>query len=221
MLDLNLGSKTSPQIIKIRRNPSKEERDELEKLLRELKDVFACSYDDLKAYSPEIIQHTIPLKEGAKPVKQKLRQIIPKLAPLVKEELQKMVDSGIITPIRHSSWISNPVITHKKTGNIRMCIDFRDLNRGCLKYNYPLRNMENLLQRITRSQMISFLDGFSEYNQVIVKEEDHLKTAFTTPWGTYIDVRMPFGLLNAGSTFQRAMIFFQGPHWKNYGNLVG
>lgn len=55
--------------------------------------------------------------------------------------------------------------------------------------------------------MISFLDGFSGYNQVVVKEEDRLKTAFTTPWGTYMFLRMPFGLLNVGSTFQRAVDF--------------
>jgi len=54
---------------------------------------------------------------------------------------------------------------------------------------------------------MSFLDGFSGYNQVTVKEEDRLKTAFTTPWGTYMYLMMPFGLLNAGSTFQRAMDF--------------
>jgi len=93
-----------------------------------------------------------------------------------------------------------------------MCIDFRDLNGGCLKDNYPLPNMENLLQRITGSQMMSFLDDFFGYNQVIVKEEDHLKTAFTTPWGMHIYLRMPFGLLNAGSIFQRAMDFtFKDP----------
>lgn len=97
-------------------------------MLREFKDVFAWSYDDLKAYSPKIIQHTIPLKEGVKPIKQKLRQMNPKLAPLVKEELQKMVDVGIIAPIGHLSWIFNPVITRKNTGNIQMCIDLRDLN---------------------------------------------------------------------------------------------
>jgi len=73
--------------------------------------------------------------------------------------------------------------------------------------NYPLPNMENHLQRITGSQMMSFLDGFTGYNQVIVKEEDRMKTTFTTPWGRYMYLRMPFGLLNVGSTFQRAMDF--------------
>lgn len=102
-LDINLGSDTSPQIIKIGKDLSKEERDELKKLLREFKDVFAWSYIDLKAYSPKIIQHTIPLKEGEKPMKQKMRWINPKIAPLFKKLFQKMVNVGIITPIRNSS----------------------------------------------------------------------------------------------------------------------
>jgi hypothetical protein len=67
--------------------------------------------------------------------------------------------------------------------------------------------MENLLQRVIGAGMLSMLDGFSGYNQVLVKEEDQLKTTFTTPWGTYKYLRMPFGLLNVGSTFQREMDF--------------
>jgi len=101
---------TFPQIIKIAKNLFRREREELENLLREFKDVFAWSYYDLKAYSSEIIQHTIPLKDGMKLVKQKLRQMNPKLAPLIKEELQKIMDARIIAPIRHSPWISNLVI---------------------------------------------------------------------------------------------------------------
>jgi len=120
----------------------------------------------LKAYSPAIIKQTIPLPEGANPVKQKLRRINLKLTPLVKEELKKMVDAGIIALIRHSSWVFNLVATGKKIGNIRLCIDFWDLNKVSLKDNYPFPNMENLLQRITRPQMMFFLDGFSGYKLI-------------------------------------------------------
>jgi hypothetical protein len=67
--------------------------------------------------------------------------------------------------------------------------------------------MEHLLQRVTRAGMMSMLDGFSGYNQVLLKREDQIKTTFTTPWGTFMYLRMSFGLMNAGSTFQRAMDF--------------
>ena len=65
--------------------------------------------------------------------------------------------------------------------------------------------MENLLQSVTGAGMLSMLDGFSGYNQVQIRKEDGGKTTFTTPWGTYEYIRMPFGLLNVGSTFKRAM----------------
>ena len=103
--------------------------------------------------------------------------------------------------------MSNLVVVRKKNGDICLSVDFRNLNQLSLKDNYPLPNMENLLQRVTGERMMSMLDGFSGYNQVLLKREDQLKTAFTTPWGTFMYLRMPFGLMNVGATFQRAMDF--------------
>jgi hypothetical protein len=118
-----------------------------------------------------------------------------------------MVDAGIIAPIRYSSWMSNLVVVRKKNGDIRLCVDFRNLNQLLLKDNYPLPNMEHLLQQVTGAGMMSMLDGFSGYNQVLLKREDQLKTAFTTPWGTFMYLRMSFGLMKAGATFQRGVDF--------------
>ena len=90
-------------------------------------------------------------------------------------------------------------------------MDFKNLNASGDEDNYPLPKMETLLQRVIGSRMMSMLDGFSSYNQVRVKEEDRHKTTFTTPWGTFEYIRMPFGLSNAGATFQRAMDYaFRG-----------
>ena len=93
----------------------------------------------------------------------------------------------------------------KKSGEIRLCVDFRNLNRASDKDNYPVPPMEKLLQMVSGSELFSLLDGFSGYNQVLVSEEDRLKTTFKTKWGTFAYRRMPFGLINAGATFQRAM----------------
>ena len=103
------------------------------------------------------------------------------------------------------------VLVRKKLGDIRICLDFRNLNRACLKDNYPIPAMEHILLSVFRFSMLSLLDGFSRYNQVLVAKEDHLKTTFQTKWGTYAYDKMPFGLINVGATFQQAMdIAFKG-----------
>ena len=107
--------------------------------------------------------------------------------------------------------MANLVPVRKKSGDIRICIDFKNLNRASLKDNYPIPTMEQILQSVAGSAMLSLLDGFSGYNQVLVSKEDHLKTTFRTKWGTYAYDKMPFGLINVGATFQRAMdIAFRG-----------
>ena len=95
--------------------------------------------------------------------------------------------------------------TRKKTDDIRLCVDLRNLNKVSLKDNYPLPKMDHILQRVVGSTKISLLDGFSGYNQILVHPNDQAKIAFTTPWGTFMYSKMLFGLMNAGATFQRAM----------------
>jgi hypothetical protein len=202
---INIGMDQVPKYINLEVDCTTEEVDQYISLFKEYIDVFTWTYDDLKAYDKTIFQHIIPFREGAKPVKQKIRMMNPKLKPLVKIELEKLEKAGIIYPIRNSNWISNPVIVRKNTGDIWMCVDFRDLNKASIKDNFPLPNMEFLLQKFIGSACMSMLDGFSGYNQVLVAEEDREKTTFITPWETYAYARMPFGLRNVGATFQRDM----------------
>ena len=82
---------------------------------------------------------------------------------------------------------------------------FEKFKQVSLKDNYHLPKMDHILQRVVGSSRISLLDGFSGYSQILVHPDDQDKTAFTTPWGTFKYVKMPFGLKNAGATFQRAM----------------
>jgi hypothetical protein len=151
-------------------------------LFKEYVDVFSWGYEDLKSYDTSIIQHYIPIKEEHKPFRQKLRRINPRLLPLIEKEIKKMYDAKIIVPLRFSKWVSNLVPTRKKTGEIRLCIDFRNLNKVSLKDNYPLHKMDHILQKVVGASRISLLDGFSDYNQVLVHLDDHEKTTFTTPW---------------------------------------
>jgi hypothetical protein len=93
----------------------------------------------------------------------------------------------------------------KKNGEIRLCVDFINLNRSSKKDNYPLPKMEHILQRVTSASRISMIYVFSGYNHIFVMPEDRKQTTFTTPWGTFMYAKIPFGLMNAGETFQRAV----------------
>ena len=125
--------------------------------------------------------------------------------PVIEKEVKKLLDAKIIVPLRYSSWVANLVPVRKKNGEIRLCVDFRNLNRSSLKDNYPLPKIEQVLQQVVGAQRISMVDGFSGYNQIAMHPDDKEKTALTTPWGTFMYDKMPFGLMNAGATFQRAM----------------
>jgi ribonuclease HI len=203
--ECNIGTPEEPKFVKLSTSLTKEQRIEYTELLREFVDVFAWTYKDLKTYDTSVIEHKIPLKEEAKPFRQKLRQINPMLLPVMEKEVKKLLDARIIVPLRYSEWVANLVPVRKKSGEIRLCVDFRNLNRSSKKDNYPLPNMEHILQKVTGASRISMIDGFSGYNQISVMPGDREKTAFTTPWGTFMYAKMPFGLMNAGATFQRAM----------------
>ena len=97
------------------------------------------------------------------------------------------------------------VMVKKNNGKWRMCIDFTDLNRACPKDSYPLPRIDTLVDSTTRHKLLSFMDAFSGYNQIKMKEEDQEKTSFVTSQGLFCYKVMPFGLKNAGATYQRLM----------------
>lgn len=129
----------------------------------------------------------------------------PKIESLMRKELSKLIESNIIFPIKHSSWLENLFPIRKKNGEISLCVDFRDLNQASLKDHHPLHSMEQILSKVSGLERFSFLDGFFGYNQVLVKEANRYKSTFTTRWGTYAYSKMPFGLTNVGATFQKEM----------------
>jgi hypothetical protein len=103
VLEFNIGTEMDPRMVKIGKGTTEKERNEILDLIREFKDTFSWTYNDLRAYRGDVIQHDIPLTEGAKPFQQKIRHINPKLENQIQKELQKMVDAGIRAPIRYSS----------------------------------------------------------------------------------------------------------------------
>ena len=116
-----------------------------------------------------------------------------------------MLATGFIKPIQHPRWLSNIVLVKKNNGQIRCCVHFRNLNKACSKDKFPLPNLDLLIDSVAGSAMFSFMDGFSGYNQIRMAPKDAEKAAFRTPIGNFYYTVMPFGLKNAGATYQRAM----------------
>lgn len=194
-----------PRMIKIGSQLTREELEPYRALVMEYRDVFAWSYKDLKGIPPEVVQHNIPLIPGAIPIRQKERRMNPQLQLLVKAELEKLLQAGFIRPVEITDWVSPMVLVKKKNGKLRVCIDYRKLNQATQKDHFPLPFINTILEEVAGHELYTFMDGYSGYNQISIHPEDYHKTAFTTPWGTFIYVVMPFGLCNAPSAFQRAM----------------
>ena len=123
----------------------------------------------------------------------------------IKAKVEKLLKAGFIYPVPLTKWVSNPVSVDKKQGTIRVCIDFRDLNKACPKDNCPMPFIDQIVDECAGNEIFSFMDGLSSYNQITIHLEDQHKTSFICPWGTFSYKKMPFGLKNAGATFQRAM----------------
>ena len=124
----------------------------------------------------------------------------------IKEEVEKQLKADFLTAIAYSDWVANIVPMPKKDGKVRMCVDYKDLNRASPKDNFPLPHIDTLVDNTATNRFFSFMDGFSGYNQIKMAEEDKAKTAFTTHWGTYAYDVMPFGLKIASATYQRTMV---------------
>ncbi|GKA35765.1 reverse transcriptase domain-containing protein [Tanacetum coccineum] len=148
----------------------------------------------------------------------------PKIHDVIKKEVEKLLDAGLIYPISDSPWVSpvhcvpkkggmtvvkndeNDLIPTRLVTGWRVCIDYRKLNEATRKDHFPLPFMDQMLERLAGNQFYCFLDGFSGYFQIPIDPKDQEKTTFTCPYGTFAYRRMPFGLCNAPGTFQRCMM---------------
>jgi len=162
----------------------------------------------------EVTEHSLDIRAGSKPVKQRLHRFDEEKRRAVREEIHKLLAVGFIKEVFHLEWLANPVLVRKKIGKWRMCVDYTSLNKACPKNPFPLPRIDQIVDTTMGCETLSFLDAYSGYHQIKMKESDQLATSFITPFGMFCYVTMLFGLKNAGATYQRCML-------QVFGDLIG
>jgi hypothetical protein len=145
-------------------------------------------------------------------VKQPLRCFDEEKLRAIGEEIHKLMAAGFIKEVFHPEWLANHVVVKNKGGKWRMCVDYTGLNKACTKVPYPLPRIDQIVDSTAGCETLSFLDAYSGYHQIKMKESDQLATSFITPFGMYCYTTMPFGLRNTGATYQRCMNHVFGEH---------
>jgi len=140
-----------------------------------------------------------------RPIRQRRRKFNEQKRQAIKDETHKLLAAGHIREIQYPKWIANVVLVKKSSRKWWMCVDFTDLNKACPKDSYPLPSIDALVYSASDCKLLSFMDAFSGYNQIKMHPMDEEKTAFMTERSCYCYQVMPFGLKNAGATYQRLM----------------
>nr|GEX77725.1 reverse transcriptase domain-containing protein [Tanacetum cinerariifolium] len=185
-----------------------DEKERLIKVLKSYKHAIAWKLSDIKGIDPQFCTHKILMEDDFKPAVQHQRRVNLKIHEVIKKEVIKLLDAGLIYPISDSPWVSHVHCVPKKGGMTivtnednelvltrlvtgwRVCIDYRKLNDATRKDHFPLPFMDQMLERLAENEYYCFLDGFSGYFQIPIDLQDQEKTTFTFPYGTFSNRRM-------------------------------
>ncbi|KAL5550182.1 hypothetical protein UlMin_000358 [Ulmus minor] len=160
-------------------------RTDLINFLRDHRDVFAWSHEDMPGIDPKVIVHRLNIDPSFRPVKQKRRTFNTERYMAINTEVDKLLKANSIREVNYPEWIANVVLVKKANGNWRVCVDFTDLNKACPKDSFPLPRIDQLVDATAGHELLSFMDAYSGYNQIRMHQPDQEHTAFLTDQGLY------------------------------------
>nr|GFA07455.1 DNA-directed DNA polymerase [Tanacetum cinerariifolium] len=223
----------------IAKDLSSNEKTDLINVLKTRKKAIAWKLTGIKGIDPEFCSHKILLEEDYSPKVKSQRRVNPKIHDVIKKEVEKLLDAGLIYPISDSPWVSpihcvpkkggmtvikndeNKLVPTRHITGWRVCIDYRKLNEATRKDHFPLPFMDQMLERLAGNEYYCFLDGFSGYFQILIDPKDQEKTTFTYPYGTFAYKRMPFGLCNRCEDTKLALNWEKSHFMVKEGILLG
>ena len=190
-------------------------RDRLILFLRNNLDIFTWIHKDMPRIDPSIMAHQLNVSPSFPPVRQIKRVFAQERGNAIAEEVCRLLDAVSIREVYYPEWLANRVMVKKENGKWRMCVDYTDLNKAYPKDSYPLPQIDLLVDSMALHQLLSFMDAFSDYNQIKLEESNQEKTSFITSQGLFCYKVIPFRLKNVGATYQRLVnkMFVQQIGW--------
>jgi hypothetical protein len=167
--------------------------------------------------SREVIEHKLGIDPTFKMIKQKERRYTTERRETIRVEVNKLLEVGFIRPVDYPSWLANPVLVEKPDGSWRMCIDYTSLNKACLKDEYPLSRICQIVDSMATSELLSFLDAYLGYHQVSLAKDDEEKTSFIMSFRIFCYTKMAFGLKNRGGYVSEVRAHhLRKPNWEEH-----
>jgi hypothetical protein len=136
------------------------------------KDVFSWTTNNICDVNRDVIEHSLNVDPSFRPRKQRLQKMSNDKAEGARNEVKRLLNVGIIREVTYLEWLANTVMVKKANGKWRMCIDFTDLNKACPKDEFPLPRIDSLVDGAASSELMSLLDCYSSYHQILMKKED-------------------------------------------------
>jgi hypothetical protein len=153
----------------------------------------------------EVAEQSLDILPHSRAVQQRMCCFDEERRRAIRVELRKLLEAVFIKEVFHPTWLANPILVKKKNGKWQMCVDYTSLNKACPKVPFPLPRIDQIVDSTAGCELLCFIDTYSGYHQIKMKESDQLATSFITPFGMYCYATMSFGLRNAGATYQRCM----------------